>query len=190
MVFIRFSGEADFPAAPGTYDAAFNAATSGANSERHYFQEASLRTSSRLSPPCTPRRTRRTRCPSRTRTCAAITNRTTPRRIQTVRAITPKAESARYALLAAALNAVASLVPSGLQLDIDEDGFIDAISFVVRGELTGGDGVSGRTRETSSRQSLTSTASGPSVHPPKRTAVLRRHLLSRDGPLPRCSGPL
>ncbi len=49
------------------------------------------------------------------------------------RAITPKAESARYALLAAALNAVASLVPSGLQLDIDEDGFIDAISFVVRG---------------------------------------------------------
>ena len=139
VVFIRFSGETDFPAAIGTYDAAFNSATSGANSMRNYFQEASytqLTTSSTFYPAQNQTYTVSFQDPYARSYYQPYNVTTNPNGYQGGDNGTERRDR-EHALLAAALNAIASLVPVGLQLDGDGDGNIDNICFVVRGEPTG-----------------------------------------------------
>jgi M6 family metalloprotease-like protein len=139
VVFIRFSDETNFPAGIGTYDAAFNAPASGANSMRNYFLEASytqLTTSSTFYPAQNQTYTVSFQ-DSHARSYYQPYNVTTnPDGYQGGDNGTER-RTREHTLLAAALNAIASLVPAGLQLDGDGDGYVDNICFVVRGQPTG-----------------------------------------------------
>ena len=137
VVFIRFSDESEFTTPVPSYDAWLNTTATGAPSMRRYFQQVSygqLDIQSTYYPlpsgasivsfqDSHPR--------SYYKPYDATTN---PGGYQA--ADRPMRE---HVLLAAAVNAIASQVPTGLDLDNNHDGFVDNVCFVVSGQAVNAD---------------------------------------------------
>ncbi len=131
VVFIRFSGEPEYTDAITLYDDMFNKTTSGYNSMRNYFQEASygaLTISTTFYP--TPSITVVSYQDGFTRPYYqpyhAVTN---PIGYQT----STQRRDREHTLLKNAVNAVSSQIPAGLNVDGDSDGNVDNVCFVVYG---------------------------------------------------------
>jgi M6 family metalloprotease-like protein len=133
-VFIRFSGESEFGDNISSYNALFNTATSGANSMRNYFYEASY---GALTIPTTFYPTPGTKVVSFQDSHArnyfqpynAVTN---PAGYSTTDGGLERL-AREHALLKSAVDAVSSQVPVGLIVDGDGDGRVDNVCFIVRG---------------------------------------------------------
>ena len=137
VVFIRFSDESEFGRQTGPYDAMFNSNSSGANSVYNYYQEVSynqLSINSFFYP--TPSggyvvsyqdsHPRGYYKPYTSTNTIGYTGET-------------ESTNREHTLLANAVNAIASQVPSSLALDADGDGRVDSVCFIVRGQPTGWD---------------------------------------------------
>jgi M6 family metalloprotease-like protein len=135
VVYVRFSDQTDFAQALVDSTAvSFNSITSGADSMRNYYAEASygqLTVSSTFYPGSTPgiysyqdAHPRAYYMPYDAMTNPGGYPDENERRIR------------EHALLRTAVNAIAAEVPAGLNIDGDSDGSIDNICFIVRGEPT------------------------------------------------------
>lgn len=135
VVFIRFSDETQFPDPVSIYDSMFNNTAVGANSLRNYYEEASygqLTVSSTFYP-------------------------TLGGTIVSYQDYHPRSYyepfdwlfnwngyvdasermNREHALLKNAIDAIASQVPSGLNIDKNSDGYLDSVCFIVRGSPDG-----------------------------------------------------
>ena len=138
VVYIRFAGESEFPAVQGTeYTPMFNSTSSGYNSMRNYFKEVSynkLDVVSHFYP---------------TNNGTAIVsyqdshnrNYYCPYTVTNPNGYTggdkgTERWNREYTLLANAVNYVASQVPSSLNIDYNNDDYVDNICFIVRGGTT------------------------------------------------------
>ena len=136
VIFIRFSGDSEFPEASSVYDTMFNSTAPGANSMRNYYAEVSysqLTVSTSFYPAPSggwvtsyqdshPRGYFRPYNVSTNPT--GYTNSTDSR-------------NREHTLLANAVSAVASLVPPGLNIDGDGDGYVDNVCFIIKGSPDG-----------------------------------------------------
>jgi M6 family metalloprotease-like protein len=136
VVYIRFSGESEFTSATSTYTTMLNSSTAGVNSLYNYFREVSYNTlsvSSILYP--TPGTTIISYQDSHTRgyyqPYNAVTN---PGGYTGGNSGTMKMER-EHTLLKGAINYVSGLgqFPSGASIDVDGDGNVDGVTFIVRG---------------------------------------------------------
>lgn len=135
IIFIRFSDEAEFTDAISTYEAMFNSSTSGANSMSNYFREASysqLTIQSYFYP--TPTTLVRSYQDSHVRNYYKPYNAST--NPDGYSGDTQRTER-EHTLLKNAVNSVSSSIPSGLNVDGDDDGYVDNVCFVVYGGPTG-----------------------------------------------------
>lgn len=141
VVFIRFSGEAGYTDPISTYSSMFNSTTTGANSMRNYFAEASynqLTISTSF-------------YPTQTGTTVVSYQDGHPRGYYQPYSSTtntigydlsipdnngsdPNGRTYReHTLLKNAVNAISSQVPSSLNIDGDNDGNVDNVCFIVSG---------------------------------------------------------
>ena len=131
-VFIRFSGEAEFTNALSGYWTNFN---TGTNSLQNYYREASYNTltiSTTFYP--LPGATVVSYQDSFTRDYYRVYNASTnPIGYQTDAELTYR----EHTLLRGAVNAVASQIPGTLNIDGDNDGYVDNICFIVSGSPEG-----------------------------------------------------
>ncbi len=137
VVFVRFKDQAEFPDSSAKFDRTFNSAASGYNSLRNYFQEASYgatMVSTTFYPiPGTfvisfqDTFNRSYYCPYDASTNPEGYTGGNNGAMRTAR---------EHALLRSAVNAIASQVPAGLDIDADGDGRVDNVCFVVRGPTT------------------------------------------------------
>ncbi|MHC4499462.1 MAG: M6 family metalloprotease domain-containing protein, partial [Planctomycetota bacterium] len=135
-IFIRFSGDTEFPDPRSDYDDMFNSTAAADNSMRNYYDEVTYRTLA----------INTTHYP----TCALNTNLS----YQDTRARNfyqpyhPTANPNGYrndnekrqrehTLLRDAVNDIASQVPAGLDIDGDNDGNVDNVCFIIRGGTDG-----------------------------------------------------
>jgi M6 family metalloprotease-like protein len=132
VVFIRFSDEAEFTDALNTYDAMFNNKAAGANSMANYFREVSydqLSISTTFYPNAVVGNVRSYQ-DSHPRAYYqpynAVTN---PGGYQDNTEQMAREET----LLKNAVSAIATLVPSSLNVDEDNDGNVDNICFIIYG---------------------------------------------------------
>lgn len=135
VVYIRFADQPEFPAEQATYTSMFNNLSSGANSMRNYFKEATydqLDISSTFYPTNNgtniisyqDNHIRDYYVPySVTNDSGYISSQRTER---------------EHTLLLKAINFVESQVPTSLNIDSDSDGYIDNICFIVQGVATPG----------------------------------------------------
>ncbi|MRR09466.1 M6 family metalloprotease domain-containing protein, partial [bacterium] len=138
VVFIRFKDQTEFADSSVKFDRTFNNTTAGYNSLRNYFQEASygtLTVSTTFYPiPGTflvsfqDTFNRSYYCPYDAATA--------PDGYTGDPQNSPQRTAREHALLKSAVDAIASQVPSGLDIDADDDGYVDNICFVVRGSTT------------------------------------------------------
>jgi M6 family metalloprotease-like protein len=135
VVYIRFSDQEDFtPAFVDSTDAFFNSAVAGANSMVNYYTEASynqLAISTTFYPGTTPAvysyqdsYARAYYMPYDASTNPTGYNGDTERRTR------------EHTLLQNAVNAISAEVPAGLNIDADDDNYVDNVCFVVKGEPT------------------------------------------------------
>jgi M6 family metalloprotease-like protein len=139
VVFIRFSGETDFPSSISVYNTNFNSTATGASSMLNYFKEASynkLTISSTFYPTQNQSYTVSFQ-DSHTRGYYQPYNATTNPDGYTGGDNGTVRRDREHALLAAAVDAIAAQVPTSLSLDNDGDGNIDNVCFIVRGSPTG-----------------------------------------------------
>ncbi len=140
VVFIRFSDEAEFGVPITPYDGAFNSTAAGTSSLRNYFQEASYQqltvTSTFYPAPSDGYVVSYVDSHPRAyyKPYDAATNPTGYDKDST----TARAER-EHALLANAINAVASQVPTSLNLDTNGDGYVDNVCFIVDGKAVNAD---------------------------------------------------
>lgn len=132
VVFIRFSGEAEFGDEVSLYDGMLNNATAGYNSMRNYFTEASynaLTVDSGFYPVPSGGMVvsyQDAQLRSYYQPYNAVTN--------TNGYVDDAARATReHSLLRDACNYVSGAVPAGLSIDGDGDGFVDNVCFVVSG---------------------------------------------------------
>jgi M6 family metalloprotease-like protein len=131
VVFIRFSDQSEFTSTSADFDTIFNASATGATSLYAYYREVSyqqLSISSTYYP--SPGATVLSYQDSNPRNYYRIYNASTN---PTGYATEDERRVREHALLANALNAVKSGVPVGLNIDGDNDGLVDSVSFIVRG---------------------------------------------------------
>lgn len=132
VVFIRFSNETEFPDPLNFYNSMCNGNAPDANSMQHYFEEASygqFSVSSFLYPTSTTS-TVVSYQDSHPRSYYQPYNATTnPNGYQN-----SQVSEREHTLLKNAIQSIASQVPSTLNLDIDNDGNVDNLCFIVRGE--------------------------------------------------------
>jgi len=133
VVYIRFADQTEFPAIQGTtYTPAFNSTSSGYSSMRNYFKEVSYNQLDVLTHfyptnngtvilSYQDAHNRDYYCPY-----DAVTN---------PNGYTSQA-TREHALLANAINYVASQIPSSLNLDYNNDGRVDNVCFIIRGGTT------------------------------------------------------
>jgi len=130
-VFIRFSDQDEFTDSRATYDAKFNTVGADAYSLRNYFHQVSydqLNYVTHHYPVCAPdvnlsyqdSHPRAYYMPYN-----SITNPQGYRDWQRT--------DREHALLANAINAIAAQVPSELNIDADNDGYVDNVCFIIRG---------------------------------------------------------
>jgi len=139
VIFIRFHDQAEYTSNISSYDTSFNSGTAGANSMYNYFREASYNALSISTTfyPVPPGSTVVSYQDSHDRgyfsPYDAVTNpigytggdNGSERRIR------------EHTLLRDAVNAVGSQVPGGLNIDGDNDGFVDNVCFIIRGSPDG-----------------------------------------------------
>jgi len=135
VIFIRFSGETEFGDTASVYDNWFNNVTSGYNSMRNYFSEASygqLAIATTFYP-----------LPSGGGVVSyqdshvrayyqpydAVSN--------TIGYTSSEFTSREHTLLKNAVDATSSQIPSGLNIDGDNDGYADNVCFIVKGDSDG-----------------------------------------------------
>jgi M6 family metalloprotease-like protein len=135
VVYIRFSDQTEFSTSFTTYDNMFNNVTSGYNSMQNYFSEVSynqLTISSNFYPPPSgsvivsfqDSHPRAYYMPYN------VTTNPTGYQNDTERT------SREHTLLADAITAIASQVPAGLDVDFDDNNYVDNVCFVVKGATT------------------------------------------------------
>ena len=130
VVFLRFSDQTEFPDAVSTWDALFNAEESGANSMSRYYQEVSkqqldIRTSL---------------FPASTGTVVSFLD-SHPRGYYQQRSAgnligyTSEQEGGErlHDLLRRAVEAIAEQVPPALDVDVNDDGYVDNVCYIARG---------------------------------------------------------
>ena len=140
VVFIRFADEPEFTALFSTFDTLFNSTTTGASSMRNYFAEVSygqLTVSSTFYPTPSGAGVLSYQDSHPRSYYSPYDAASNPGGYDTSSTI-DRAER-EHTLLAAALAAVAAQVPSSLNLDTNEDGFVDNVVFVVSGRAVQGD---------------------------------------------------
>ncbi len=137
VVFVRFKDQTEFPDSAARFDRTFNSTASGYNSLRNYFHEVSYgatTVSTTFYP--TPGTfvvsyqdtfNRSYYCPYDASTNPDGYTGGNNGAMRTAR---------EHALLKNAVAAIASQVPSGLDIDADDDGYVDNVCFVVRGPTT------------------------------------------------------
>ena len=131
VVFIRFSGEAEFAQNLSTYDDMFNAQTAGASSMYSYYKEVSynaLTISSTYYP--TPGVTVVSFQDSNPRAYYQPYNASSN---PTGYNGSTERTTREHALLVAAVNAISASVPGAINLDLDNDGNVDSVTFIVKG---------------------------------------------------------
>lgn len=133
VLYIRFADQTEFPAIQSnTYTPVFNSTSSGYSSMRNYFQEVSYNQLDVLTHfyptnngtvilSYQDAHNRDYYCPYN-----AVTN---------PNGYTSQA-TREHALLANAINYIASQIPSSLNLDYNSDGRVDNVCFIVRGDVT------------------------------------------------------
>jgi M6 family metalloprotease-like protein len=141
VVFIRFNDEAEFTRAKASYDSMFNSSTSGDNSMRNYFTEVSYNqlTISSSFYPTSSGSTVVSYRDSHPRSYYQPYNSVTNRLGYTGGDDGYQRTIREQALLANAVNFIASQVPSSLVVDGDGDGDVDNICFIISGGPTGWD---------------------------------------------------
>ena len=136
VIFIRFSGEAEWTDLISKYSGLFNTATAGANSMRNYYQEVSYGqlTVSTTFYPTPPGATVVSYQDSHPRGYYQPYDATTnPTGYQSE----TERRNREHTLLVNAVNAVSSQVPAGLNIDGDSDGNVDNVCFIIDGSPTG-----------------------------------------------------
>jgi M6 family metalloprotease-like protein len=133
VVFIRFSGDAEYTEAISTYDKMFNGTGVGDNSMGAYFKEVSynkLNVSSTFYP--TPSTTVVSYQDSHPRSYFI------PYLTTNTDGYTDDADrqTREHTLLLNAVNAIAAAVPTSLNIDSDNDGLADNVCFIVAGDVT------------------------------------------------------
>lgn len=138
VVFIRFKDQTEYADSAVKFDRTFNSTAAGYNSLRSYFQEASygaLTVSTTFYP--TPGTfvvsyqdtfNRSYYCP--------YDSATAPDGYTGDPQNSPQRTAREHALLRNAVAAIASQVPSGLDIDADNDDYVDNVCFVIRGATT------------------------------------------------------
>ncbi len=134
VVFIRFSDQTEFPSSLTYYSNMFNSTTTGDNSMYNYFNEVSYNQLFINS----------TFYPTPSGSVIVSYQDTHPRSYYMPYDETTNPEgysdanktSREHTLLANAIAFVASMVPAGLNLDFDNDGYVDNVCFIVRGATT------------------------------------------------------
>lgn len=131
VVYIKFSDQTEFTEPRSFYDAKFNATGEDAVSLRNYFHQVSYNQSNYVShhyPACAPQ-VNLSYTDSHPRAYYlpfnAVTNPTGYQDYQRT--------DREHLLLANALNAIASQVPASMNIDADNDQYVDNVCFVVRG---------------------------------------------------------
>lgn len=134
VIFIRFADDSEFAEAMSGYDDSFNDTTAGASSLKAYFREVSsnqLTIDSTLypTPPGSTVVSYQDAQPRNYyRPYDATTNPIGYTSDQTTR---------EHTLLKNAVNAIASQVPAGLDIDSDADGLVDSVVFIIKGAPDG-----------------------------------------------------
>lgn len=136
VVYIRFSGETEFTDLNSVYTNMFNNTTAGYNSMNNYFKEVSYNSLFVNSTfyPIAPSSTvlsyqdiynRNYYRPYNATTNPTGYNGSTERRLR------------EHTLLKNAINAVKASIPTTLNIDYDNDGYVDNICFIVKGAVDG-----------------------------------------------------
>ena len=132
VIFIRFSDDSEYTDLVSSYDTVFNSTVAGANSMRNYFYETSYNTLTITT----------TFYPTATGSTVVSYQDSHPRAYYlpynaTTNPIGYTSDgdggAREQLMLANAVNAVKSQVPSGLNVDMDNDGYVDNVCFVVKG---------------------------------------------------------
>ncbi|MCE1188290.1 MAG: M6 family metalloprotease domain-containing protein, partial [Ignavibacteria bacterium] len=132
VIFIRFSGEAEYTDANSLYDNMYNNAATGANSMHNYYLEASynqLNIQTYFYPVAGGSTVVSYQDPNPRGyylTYNAVTN---PNGYQT----STDRMNREHTLLRNAVNAVSGQIPANLNVDSDNDGYVDNVCFVVSG---------------------------------------------------------
>jgi M6 family metalloprotease-like protein len=133
VIFVRFSDQTDFGEPISHYDDMFNADASGANSMTNYYREASygqLTVTTYLYPP------------SHDQVLAYVDGHPrsyfSPQSLTNPNGYDPANDGIEgaqrlHAMLVAAVNSIAAQVPASLDVDRDNDGYVDNVCFIIRG---------------------------------------------------------
>ncbi len=133
VIFIRFSDEEEFTAAPAVYSDMFNNSNAGVNSLYNYFREVSYGTLEVSSTfyPVSPGPTVLSYQDTEPRAYYM------PYSTTNTLGYSDAQRSARErALLVRAVGAVAPQIPADLGIDADYDGYVDNVCFIVKGSPT------------------------------------------------------
>jgi M6 family metalloprotease-like protein len=131
VVYIRFSDQDPFPADQSTYSSMFNSTSSGANSMRNYFKEASYNNLDISS----------TFYPLNNGTEILSYQDSHPQSYYLKYSVTDTSghqnDNQRWereeTLLTNAINFIKDTVPTSLNIDYNNDGYVDNICFIIRG---------------------------------------------------------
>lgn len=133
VVFIRFSGETEFPDQTSTYDSMFNSSITNANSLYNYFTEASYNQVIINS----------TLYPETTNNFVVSYQDINPREyfqpfdasLNPTGYLPEEREEREHGLLFRAIESIDGQVPAGLDLDFNMDGYVDNVCFIIRGDV-------------------------------------------------------
>ncbi|HRY34162.1 MAG TPA: M6 family metalloprotease domain-containing protein, partial [Bacteroidales bacterium] len=135
VVFIRFSDQTEFPSSLSVYDDMFNNSAPSANSMYNYFKEASFNSLSITS----------TYYPTPSGTVIVSYQDSHPRSYYMPYNVVTnpggyigdvQRTTREHSLLADAVDFIDGMVPSGLDIDNDNDGYVDNVCFIIRGSNT------------------------------------------------------
>ncbi|MCX6258263.1 MAG: M6 family metalloprotease domain-containing protein [Bacteroidia bacterium] len=135
VVYIRFSGDAEYTDQVTTYNTMFNSTASGTNSLKNYYTEASYSqlTINSTFYPVTAGSTVVSYQDSHPRNYYQPYDATTNPSGYT----SSQSTTREHTLLMNAVNAIASQVPISLNIDGDNDGYVDNICFIIKGDADG-----------------------------------------------------
>ena len=130
VIFIRFADQAEFSSNISSYDGPFNSSTAGANSMYNYFREVSYNTLS-ISTSFYPLPVSSMVVSYQDSHVRAYFS---PYSASNTIGYQPNERTTReHTLLVNAVNAVSSVVPAGLNIDGDGDGYVDNVCFIIKG---------------------------------------------------------
>ncbi len=133
VVFIRFSGETEFPDQTSVYDSMFNSSITNANSLYNYFNEASYSQVIINS----------TSYPESTNNFVVSYEDINTREyfqpydasLNPTGYLPEEREEREHGLLFRAIESIDGQVPAGIDLDLNMDGYVDNVCFIIRGDV-------------------------------------------------------